>query len=165
MSIVHSFHIYSCKSNFATLKLGELSSWSHSFAVRDLTIWNKYRVSWLNFLVWVRAQGQWVRLLSQARTFPTHPLRFLILCTFNSELNCFLYMTIITADRPEFDRNLAIVQVFSFPAVHSLKTDCELFYLLATAHATWYHLGARSNNQNGNLRWFSPWRGGVSSST
>ena len=45
-------------------------------------------------------------------------------------------MTIITADRPEFDRNLAIVQVFSFPAVHSLKTDCELFYLLATAHAT-----------------------------
>ena len=85
---VLSFHSYSCKSNFATLKLEELSSWSYSFAVRDLTIGNNYRVSWLNFLVWVRAQGQWARLLSQARTFPTHPLRFLILCSFNRELDC-----------------------------------------------------------------------------
>ena len=91
---VLSFHSYSCKSNFATLKLEELSSWSYSFAVRDLTIGNNYRVSWLNFLVWVRAQGQWARLLSQARTFPTHPLRFLILCTFNSKLNCDLFILI-----------------------------------------------------------------------
>ena len=67
MPIVHTIHIYLCKSNFATLKLGELSSWSHSFAVSDLTSWNNYRVSWLNFLVWVRAQGHWARLLSQAK--------------------------------------------------------------------------------------------------
>ena len=33
------------------------------------------------------------------------------------------------------------VQVFDFQAVHSLKTDCELSYLLATAHATWHHSG------------------------
>jgi len=32
-------------------------------------------------------------------------------------------------------------QVFDFQAVHSLKTDCELSYLLATAHATWHHSG------------------------
>ena len=138
---VLSFHSYSCKSNFATLKLEELSSWSYSFAVRDLTIGNNYRVSWLNFLVWVRAQGQWARLLSQARTFPTHPLRFSILCTFNSELNCDLYMTIIPADRQEFDKNLTIVLVLNFQAVHSRKTDCELSYLLATTQATWHHSG------------------------
>ena len=30
-------------------------------------------------------------------------------------------------------------QVFDFQAVHSLKTDCELSYLLATAHATLHH--------------------------
>ena len=34
-----------------------------------------------------------------------------------------------------------IIQVFDFQAVHSLKTDCELSYLLATAHATWHHSG------------------------
>ena len=67
MSIVHSFHIYLCKSNFATLKLGELSSWSYSFAVRDLTICNNCRVPWLIFLVWVRAQGHYAKLLSQAK--------------------------------------------------------------------------------------------------
>ena len=89
----------------------------------------------------VRAQGQLARLLSQARTFPTHPLRFLILCTFNSELSCDLYMAMIPADRQEFDKNLTIVQVFNFQAVHSLTTDCELSYLLTTAHATWYHSG------------------------
>ena len=53
--------------NYATLKVEEMSSWSHSFAVRDLTICNNCRVSWLNFLVWVRAQGHWARLLSQAK--------------------------------------------------------------------------------------------------
>ena len=84
---------------------------------------------------------QSVRPLSQAGTYPTHPLRFLILCTFNSDLNCDLYMAIIPADRPEFDKNLTIVQVFNFQAVHSLKSDCELSYLLATAHATWHHSG------------------------
>ena len=31
--------------------------------------------------------------------------------------------------------------MFDFQAVHSLKTDCELSYLLATAHATWHHSG------------------------
>ena len=67
MCIIHSFHKYSCKSNFATLKLGELSSWSYSFAVRDLTICNNCRVPWLIFLVWVRAQGHWAKLLSQAK--------------------------------------------------------------------------------------------------
>ena len=66
---------------------------------------------------------------------------FLILCTFNSKLNCDLYMTIIPADRQEFDKNLTIVQVLNFQAVHSLTTDCELSYLLTTAHATWHHLG------------------------
>ena len=37
---------------------------------------------------------------------------------------------------------LTIIQVFDFQAVHSLKTDCELSYLLATAHATWHHSGS-----------------------
>ena len=50
-------------------------------------------------------------------------------------------MTLIPADRQEFDTNLAIVQVFNFQAMHSLKTDCKLSYLLATAHATWHHSG------------------------
>ena len=50
-------------------------------------------------------------------------------------------MTIIPADRQEFDKNLTIVQVFNFQAVHSLKSDCELSYLLAKAHATWHHSG------------------------
>ena len=36
---------------------------------------------------------------------------------------------------------LTTTQVFDFQAVHSLKTDCELSYLLATAHATWHHSG------------------------
>ena len=49
-------------------------------------------------------------------------------------------MTIIPADRQEFDKNLTIVQVFNYQAVHSMKSDCELSYLLATAHATWHHL-------------------------
>ena len=31
---------------------------------------------------------QSVRPLSQAGTYPTHPLRFLILCSFNRELDC-----------------------------------------------------------------------------
>ena len=43
-------------------------------------------------------------------------------------------MTIIPADRQEFDKNLTIVQVFNFQAVHSLKSNCELSYLLATWH-------------------------------
>ena len=50
-------------------------------------------------------------------------------------------MTIIPADRQEFDKNLTIVLVLNFQAVHSRKTDCELSYLLATAHATWHHSG------------------------
>ena len=50
-------------------------------------------------------------------------------------------MAIIPANRQEFDKNLTIVQVFNFQAVHSLKSYCELSYLLATAHATWHHSG------------------------
>ena len=50
-------------------------------------------------------------------------------------------MTIIPADRQEFDKNLTIVQVFNFQAVHSWKSDCELSYLLATAQATRQHSG------------------------
>ena len=50
-------------------------------------------------------------------------------------------MVIILANRQEFDKNLTIVQVFNFQAVHSLKTDCKLSYLLTTAHATWHHSG------------------------
>ena len=102
---------------------------------------NEYEFVFENSLVWVRAQGQWARLLSQARTFPTHPLRFLILRTFNSKLDCDLYMAIIPANRQEFDKNLTIVQVFNFQAVHSLRSDCKLSYMLATAHATWHHSG------------------------
>ena len=40
-----------------------------------------------------------------------------------------------------FFQKIIIIQVFDFQAVHSLKTDCELSYLLATAHATWHHSG------------------------
>ena len=79
---------------------------------------------------------QSVRPLSQAGTFPTHPLRFLILCSFNRELDCDLF----PYDN-DFIKKLTIIQVFDFQAVHSLKTDCELSYLLATAHATWHHSG------------------------
>ena len=41
-------------------------------------------------------------------------------------------MAIIPANRQEFDKNLTIVQVLNFQAVHSLTTDCELSYLLTT---------------------------------
>ena len=34
-------------------------------------------------------------------------------------------MTIIPADRQEFDKNLTIVQVFNFQAVHSLKATAR----------------------------------------
>ena len=88
-----------------------------------------------------------------------YPHRFLILCTFNSELNCDLYMSLIFADRQEFDKNLTLAKVFNFQAVHSLKT--RLRALLLARHSSSHQATLRFHTGgwgapscSGVMKWF-----------
>ena len=103
---------------------------------------------------------QSVRPLSQAGTYPTHPLRFLILCTFNSELNCDLYMTIIPADRQEFDKKPYHCPGAQLPS--SAQPDYRLRALLPAHHSSCHLASLRFHTPTWQLGgWGAPSCSGV----
>ena len=99
-------------------------------------------------------------LLGQlARTFTTHPLRFLILSTFNSDLNCDLYMTIIPARQARIWQKPYYCQGVQLPG--SAQPEKRLRALLPACHSSRhlaslrFHTGGwGAPSCSGVLKWF-----------